>query len=405
MNRILRTAALIFLATTFAGHLQSVERDWTNKAGRTIKGTLISFDGEQASISVGGKVFEIASETLSRDDQSFLEAWSESHDERTTPSSSSGAALVFDFSDQELGVWPRSVDSELTEEDVIIVGQDPESKLFIYQTDHFEFHVPDQLATSVVRDFARTFESTFLLIEQAPLGLNPTPPTDTLFKAYLYKTEAEYYADGGLPGSGGMASWRRTAAGEMSSIIKIPMPNLGVKYTGRRYVVDLKADNETLVHELAHQIMLRWMPIQPVWMKEGFAEFFSSLKLSGGKIVISNPERQIREAVSFGRKDVPCTRLGPLMTATSQSWKRALANGNRFNYPSANLLLTYFAFMDGDGDGEHLVACLKTIAEGSQMGDAVSTHLLRGRSYAELEEDFAKQWNRNGLNIKWVGKP
>ena len=68
-------------------------------------------------------------------------------------------------------------------------------------------------------------------------------------------------------------------------------------------------------------------------------------------------------------------------------------------YASANILLTYFARLDGEGDGAGLVEYLKAVSSGVERDEAVDKHLMRGRSFDELQEEVVKAWRSEGLKL------
>lgn len=74
----------------------------------------------------------------------------------------------------------------------------------------------------------------------------------------------------------------------------------------------------------------------------------------------------------------------------------------RRNYASSALLVFYFYHLDGRGDARHTANFLKALQPRGQNLQASAQHLLRDRTYAELEEDFGLALRREGLKISWA---
>jgi len=327
------------------------------------------------------------------------------------------APVIGNFENLKLGEWPQYVVADLSvdqietvekkegEEDSTSEDSEELKEEFIYRTPHFEFHSPDKLSVSVVREFARIFEATFNFVNEMPIGLAPQPSQNGYYQTKLYMTKDDYYTDGGMAGSGGMFSFRWRGE-DMSGIIKVPLPNLGVEYTGTRFIVDQNKRSTTLTHEITHQVMMRWLATpMPTWLSEGIAEFVSSQNYDGGRFKLSSMNRAIADEVTRGQgKEFTMLNLEKLMNITSQEWANELASGSGgMNYNSANILAYYFLRLDGEGDAAHLVEFIKVLLSGDRDAakKAQDEHLLRGRSYEELQEDLAKAWRSEGLQIEF----
>lgn len=409
--RCVAIAAVIALYSFLAVPSWGESRTWTSGDGRTLTGEIVSLDGETVKLKTAGGVFELPLTRLSETDQAFARDWKKTN---ATPQgvpagspSEPADRTVGDFSNLKLGEWPNAVSADFEIAAIEVVKEDEAAGEYIYRSPHFEFQTPDRLSTSVVREFARIFEATFSLLNEIPFGLAPRPVSaDDEEKGYyttkLYATKEDYYSDGGMQGSGGMFSWSRRGD-TWKGIIKIPMQNLGVEHTGVRYIVDHDKQSTTLVHEITHQVMMRWLPMMPTWMSEGFAEITSCQTYNNGRFRLTSLERAVREDVtrrSGSDRDFQMIEVEKLMKITSQEWSDALGvgQGSR-NYASANLLLTYFARLDGEGDGAGLVEYLKAVSSGTESDKAAEEHLLRGRSYEELQENVGKSWRSEGLQL------
>jgi len=385
-------------------------REWTSSDGRKLQATIIALEGETVRLETSRGKFELLLSKFSKADQDFAKQWAEEQKaaKPAAPGGEAGKKIApefGDFEDLKLGVWPQYVEAELPVEQIVTVDSGEKNKdEFIYRTPHFEFIAPDRLSTSVVREFARIFEATFAFVDQMPIGLAPKPSASGFYQTKLYMTKDAYYGDGGMQGSGGMFSWQRRGD-EMSGMIKVPLPNLGVEYTGTRFIVDHDKRSTTLTHEIVHQVMMRWLATSmPTWLSEGIAEVVSSQSYNNGRFKLNSMSRSIAEEVNRNSKDFRMVNLEKLMTISHSDWAGELASGSGSrNYNSANVLAYYFLRLDGNGDAAHLVEFLKAITSGNRGDDSLKEHqdkhLLRGRSYTDLEAEVAKAWRSEGLRI------
>ncbi len=421
-------SVVFLLVLFFVGVIdsQAESRIWTSADGKEIEGVLLDFDGDTVKLETSRGVFDLPLSRLSDTDQTFAKEWREKKEsmdaEADETEGVSRASEIGKFEDLVLGEWPQYVTADLDVDDIVTVEGEELAKIreenadgvgneeiFVYRTPHFEFLAPDRLSASVIRDFARIFEATFQLIDQMPIGLAPSPSSNGFYPTKLYMSEQDYYASGGMPGSGGMMSWRRRGD-EMSSLIQVPLPNLGVEYTGTRFVVDSNKRSTTLTHEIAHQVMMRWlMTPMPTWFSEGVAEVVSCQEYDNGRFKLSSMDRAVVEDVTRGQgREFTMLDLDSLMNISSEQWSADLAAGNGgLNYRSSNVLAYYFLKLDGEGDAAHLVEFLKelpSLRRGDDEGlDALQEkHLRRGRSYEELEEDLAKAWRGEGLQVEFL---
>lgn len=398
-------------------------RTWTSADGREITGTILGLEEEILTLRTERGTFELPLSRLSEPDQQFAKDWAEETAKgMAAEKSETGrkeAPPLGDWENLELGTWPQYVVADLDVDQIVVVegeeleeikkresdSESTDKELFVYRTPHFEFHSPDRLSVSVVREFARIFEASFAFVDEMPIGLAPAPSANGFYLTKLYMTRDDYYQDGGMTGSGGMMTWRRRG-NQMSSLIKVPLPNLGVEYTGTRFIVDHDKRSTTLTHEIVHQVMMRWLATpMPTWLSEGIAEVVSCQTYDNGRFRLSSMNRSIVEDVTRGQgREFRMIDLEKLMNITSAEWASDLANGNGgINYRSANVLAYYFLRLDGEGDAAHLVEFLKELP-GSKRADLPALqekHLLRGRSYEELAETLAKGWRSEGLQIEF----
>ncbi|MDF1810713.1 MAG: hypothetical protein P1V20_00805 [Verrucomicrobiales bacterium] len=399
-----------FLLLVTAAVSTAETRVWTSSGGKQIDATILAVDGDTVRLETSRGKFELPLSRLSEADQNYAKKWAKKKAEMSAKKepAKNVATTLGDFDDLTLGEWPQYVVAELENDQIEIVETDEEGTKgeFLYRTPHFEFQSPDRLSNSVVREFARIFEASFAFVDQMPIGLAPRPSANGYFQTKLYMTRESYYENGGVPGSGGMFSFRYRGE-EMSGKIHVPLPNLGVEYTGTRYIVDHKKRSTTLTHEIVHQVMMRWLATpMPVWLSEGLAEVVSSQEYNNGRFKLNSMDRAIVDEVTRGRsRDFHMLNLERLMNITNAEWAADLTRNGSNNYNSASVLTYYFLKLEGAGDGAFLVHFLQDIAASGRDSEIVkkaqANHLIRERSYEKLQEDVAAAWRSEGLKIEF----
>lgn len=304
-----------------------------------------------------------------------------------------------------LNKWPRSVALTSTPE-VRIVTEDPSKDEFVYHTEHFEFSCDAPIGPDAVRHFARVFEATWLLNCQLPLDLKPAPETmRKWFRARILSTDDAYAATGAPKGSGGYYS-------RADKTIYVPISNLGMKLIADKRVQMERSveSNDTLIHEITHQMMSRWLPRLPVWFSEGSAEYAGMADFVHGRFFLSGMEVRLKEALrrrgadsSDGRIRVPMLNVNELLALEHSVWVNVIGGtSGSENYTSALLLTYFFYHMDRDKNAAGIIAWLRDIEKGAPADQAARTHLLAGRSVAKLEHDMLQAYKQAGIEIVMI---
>jgi len=129
-------------------------------------------------------------------------------------------------------------------------------------------------------------------------------------------------------------------------------------------------NNETIVHEVTHQMMDEFLPFLPLWIIEGTAEYTSMIPFHNGAFACNAHERGIREYVknyqTLTRSSLLDTgSLTELLSLRAQEW-HARGEGNRDQvrlYFKSCLLVYFFCHLDGDGHGTPFLQYLDQIRE------------------------------------------
>lgn len=288
--------------------------------------------------------------------------------------------------------WPEVV--ALKEKPAFtVVKEDKTEDTFIYRSDHFEFTSTQRLSGEIVREFSRVFETSFEAVVCLPLRLNPKPPAG-FFKVKLFATADAYYTAGGIPGSAGMYTGR-------TKEIMVPLPFLGVKQIGQRWVLDDRDGNHTLVHEVVHQVMHDWLIFLPTWVTEGIAEYITAGRYANGRLTFRGHGKNMEEYKDSGARETKVVPLDKLMSMDDETWARALTTGGASaNYRTSMLLFYYFCHEDGDKTGKSMIDYFK--ARRKKYGDDKAERdsiLIRGRDGATLMKDFKKGLASVGIRL------
>ena len=405
-TKLFATLVAILAPLHFALADAVAPRTWTDVNGRSLEGTMVQAmpDLVKVKLKTGGSIVSLPLVTLSKPDQEYVEQnkgnLTKAPSTTTPPAASKPAAAA---TTQAGTKWPEKVLlKELPE--ITIVKEDDATGEFIYQSPHYEFHSPKRLGGAVVKEFARIFEVTYQTNWALPLNFKPTPEKGKdRFLCMIYETYEEYIKAGGVEGSAGVYMSGK-------DFIAVPLKSLGVKFFGKKLVLERGDDNGTLIHEITHQMMNHWLGKLPTWYVEGAAEFIRMAKYERGNMSFTNSDKLFQDFLQ-GRgsdgKSYTMVNLEKLMKMDGKTWSAALGKGGGAgrNYGSAGALTYYFYMVDDKGDGQHMIDCIEAISKGDNEIKAITTHLLRGRTYAQLQEDVEKGLRKKGVKISWTEGP
>lgn len=400
---------LMAVVLTGAGRLQAESRMWTSTDGKFIQAELVDVLNGEAVLMVTGQPapVRVPFARLSQADQEYIKTWTKPGPapgaaekkaaDKTKPEGVELDATGFPIGknstvDRDKHGWPEVVALK-AKPSFTLVKEDKETKEFIYRSDHFEFVSTQRLSGEIVREFSRLFETTFETAVALPLRLDPKPPAD-FFRVKLYESTQAYFEAGGLKGSGGMYTSR-------TKEVLVPLPNLGVKRMGERWVLEARDGNHTLIHEVTHQVMHSWMPRLPVWIIEGAAEYVQAGRYAPGRLTLRGYGKNLEQNGAGGR-EVKTTDLETLMAMDHPAWLAALAKGGAGrNYRSAMLLFYYFCHEDGDQSGKQMIDYFQS-RKGKRGTDAVERekYLLRGRDAETLRKDFKRGLASVGISLE-----
>jgi hypothetical protein len=341
-------------------------RTWTTTDGRLFQAVFVDTDGFRVALQPpSGKPVILPLKTLSAQDIAFLRA------QLGIPGAGTPSQGRPVTKTQSRG-WPEKATPDEKSIAVQEVQQPSSAQGFLYHSRSFEFLAQEKLAGSVMQEVVRTFEATRTLLEVLPWGIQPRPPEDFgYYRAKLYADRERYIQDGGPRNSAGYYS-------PATRVFKIPFESLGLELRGKTWYKKPGYNNETIIHEVTHQLMEEFLGFLPVWMIEGTAEYTAMLPFQAGTFFCNAHDRGMREYFKTyqARTGGSFSEIGPLLPLLSmpaKEWNRRGEQGpkeqNRL-YAGACLLVYFFCHLDGDGRG---TAFLKYWDEMREAHDAWAT--------------------------------
>lgn len=378
--------------------LLSSARKWTSAQGSTIEAELISYEGGVVTLKKlnNGKTLSLRLEQLSKKDRDFLTK----KDEKKKPAEKQATPDKRGRIDSGWTNWdaefPKYV--KVSKEDIEITEVEGEEGVYIYESPHFSFHSDVQLTTSLVREFARYFESTHAYVEALPLSMTRTQE-EKKHVIQLLENKNDYYKNGGPEGSAGVFFSGK-------DLVLVPLASVGVKKVASRYSVDHGSSNKTLAHEIVHALTPRFYYAAGSrgWFTEGLAEYIAITPERSGTYqntkAIGEVEQYVTgysEKTGRGRNLGEEIKVGSLEKFMMMEYRDFTGNAN-FNYGVGALLVAYFIDLERDEELENLQSFLKALSERKKAPDVLAA-LLNGRTFQELEDAITKRWRNKGVKL------
>lgn len=382
-------------------------RYWKDAKGQEHVGELVACDDVRVTLRVednSKKVFPLSH--LSDADRVFISQWRSENPQ--TP-----------WIDPEcMPAWPRTVGGGVVKVRRESLTDDKTG--FAYRSPHFEIRADMDLPLSVVGDITSVFEATRIAVRTLPLGLAASPPVSKMQtrmeKAYpqlkydpdllrvILFEDQNLYAQAGAPtGSGGFYN-------PMANRTVMSLRNLGIQKTEGMASLDYRKSTFVMKHEITHHLLHDWAPYLPIWLSEGFAEYMGSAPYSQGKYQFVAMDRHLHDYLNKWRFDedkdhIPVMKMEDLMTITGAEWAaRMKRNTPILEYNSAAMLVHFFIHHDGAGNAANLAAYLDAIRRGISPTEAEEAHLLRGRSFTQLDEALRRVWQKNKVTLIGPGR-
>ncbi|CAN5879306.1 hypothetical protein BH11VER1_BH11VER1_20690 [soil metagenome] len=364
-------------------------RAWTDVQGRAMQAKMTGMEGDQVLfLLASGQSVKVPLARLSAADQDFIN--------KSGPGAAAPAAITVPASSTsipiEKRVWPQVVEVPTRSIEISMVEENPDQKRCVYRSESFEFIAEDKLAGSVMKEIARTFEATRALVDALPWGINPKPPADIgRYQAKFYETRASYFAEGGPENSGGVYF-----SGDR--IFRIPFQSLGLDMRGKTWFMDASYRNDTIIHEITHQLMHDYLNLLPTWVIEGTAEYTESIPYNAGRFQAAKHEVGLKDYIRQreSTENMTLSEFRPLMDHMKMlrpEWDDIASNSAgqsramRQLYFQSYVLVYYFNHLDGDGKGTRFLKYLDAMGAEKTRWNEYNVKML---VYRKALDEFLK---------------
>lgn len=285
--------------------------------------------------------------------------------------------------------------------EVKVVRVDREKHEYVYESDNFRFQSNVEFSEPVLREFAAIFESTYQYVKALPLGLGEGDRIEGKYLIRFFETEEEFCKEGGDSDSEGVFVPEQKA-------VLVPVVSLGLKKEGDCYGLDQQKNQETLIHEVVHQLTPPVCFVQAEddgWFGEGIAEYIGNTPYHSGTFELKqNPALQVEVAVSNGTQGFSGWKIGKTIKAPHLEtfmllpYEEFTGKKSDFNYGFSILLISYFIHLDGEGDAAALKRYLKALTDGKDTPTAKQA-LLGGRTWQQLEQEFITKLAKEKIEV------
>ncbi|HRQ87745.1 MAG TPA: hypothetical protein PLA50_03045 [Bacteroidia bacterium] len=172
---------------------------------------------------------------------------------------------------------------------------------------------------------------------------------------------------------------------------------------------------DVIVHEVTHQSTAALVYLgAPTWVLEGIAEYMSATQFAPAFFQFGNSHVSVRRYINkqvLGDRIVKDRRMNAahlelLMNRDLAEWNAVVDAGDvsgLLQYNEALLLVDYFFHRDHP-DGLHFRRYLEGLLSGVPEREARDRHLMRGRSYRDLEREIADLWKPLGFTFNFQGR-
>jgi len=234
-----------------------------------------------------------------------------------------------------------------------------------YTTAHFTFECETEVTKAFISEASRVFEGTLEAVRALPLGLDPKPAEgETRFRTLFLERgtfESEFNknraeAEAANPGDGETVAPPGAGTNNVANVagvyipkrkeVLVPYTSLGVSMSGSKVSLRRSSDTSTLIHEVTHQVMHEWLPVMPLWLGEGLAEYLSAVPYQNGRFEFKNSVAGLKESLREDYRidegeEVLIYRPHELVDLPNAGW-----SGVSLDYLSAMMLTYYFVHLD-----------------------------------------------------------
>jgi hypothetical protein len=157
----------------------------------------------------------------------------------------------------------------------------------------------------------------------------------------------------------------------------VPFESLGIVKKGNTWTRSQDFEVKTLVHELTHMMMHNLLPVLPMWLIEGSAEYMECIPLRSGIFQPPLVGRKIGNQRLRGES--PPITFGQMLTITPSEWPR-ISFTKAGAYRMSLLMTYYFMNLEGDGKGTKMKRFLEACREEAALYHNFVTTSAGGKS-------------------------
>ena len=219
-------------------------------------------------------------------------------------------------------------------------------------------------------------------------------------------------------------------------VFMVPFPSLGLEKRGQTWFKNKNFRNDTLVHEVTHQVMDDYLQFLPTWMIEGTAEYTEMLPDTANGFLSRQHESGMKDYIKAGEKRLGAVELPNLeehMTMDRVKWQSLTTTSTSMFtlYFRSCMLVYFFNHLDDDANGIRFMKYMDAVyGEVSQTREFFKNPavkrtsdgrfsyprsltppdfekpfkhiglLLDGRSYSELAKQIAEKYKTIGVKLK-----
>ncbi len=379
------------LSRSFRDH----SREWTFVDGSRVEGYLVAANAETAQFRLADihGVGEVPLRTLAQKDRERIEGWIASE------GTDGVAGLPISLKNHQ---WPRQWGGKDTE---VSLQQTPGTNR--WKSRHFDITNEAGVSAEALQSITMICEAVDGALSSLPLPLplNWGRAPDELREIVIEDSPATE----GVVAQAGYWDGRTGIVHIHADFLVEPDLQLVVfefdkPEKAQRY--------DVIVHEVTHQSMggLMYLGV-PAWVPEGIAEYMAATQYAPGAYFFDNTHVALRHHINrrllgdriVKNRRMNLVRLEKLMNRGLAEWNEIVATGDvagYLQYNEALLVIDYFFHRDHP-HGAHFRRYLEAILGGLPEPEARRHHLLRGRSYQQIEREIHELWRPLGFTINF----
>ena len=396
LNRALQDMAGVPSGIILKDDLPSKVETWTGSDGASIKAVLVAADDQRVEFRLADtqRVHYLDMDSLESKDQERVR-------KRVAKWGKNGV-LGFPVS-LRADPWPNGWRMEGRAK--LIWDSDKEA----WCSEHFDLYNEAKVNHDTLETLAGICESVDGALKSLPLPLDWGRPADArrdiilegIFKGSKKGKVAGFF--NGRTGKVHIDTSQLTERENQLIVFEFDKPEKRQKY-------------DAIVHEVTHQTMVSMLMLDmPAWVPEGIAEYLSAMHYSPGSYQFHTSYSAVRYHINkrvmaergFKERKLHLYQLDDFMGRRLGKWNGVVQESNvagMLQYNMALLLVDFYFHADGR-DGEPMRHYLEAVLSGAPEGEARKKHLLRGRTYQELEAAIFQRWKPVGFAIDFESKP